>query len=392
MMESQRPIQLPALKTLLKSDLQDDARHLPRLESLAWSSPTSRTSPDDDDVRSVAEALVGLGSSVSPKSDSQPEQPLLQLLTQAHPRVGGTINGSMSAYTGAKAYTPPFVQASISLAERNIGSPVVNAVGSVSRMTGAESVARWYLTPKARPGDEAQGGRSKRRKIDEDEEVDWTYIRRGSLPSYGELTSRPPSYHEKASPERRPLAKTWSRNLMVSASGLGVALHECSRHSLTYCLQILSRSAVHISTVSDALKLVLEQYDEARSQHQNDPEPDEASRRLAETIQKHCDDIWQTLKDMVPSVSNSAGGALPSNAREFVRSQLMSLPQRWHRAADGQPGESNSGHAARRMLAFAQECLDMIGQVSQICRATLESAETWVNTAGRRPLPPPAKE
>lgn len=372
-------------------------------------------SPPGNSVNSPPRATPTLGTSRN-SSRVEPE-PLLELLTQAHPFVGGTINGSMSVYSGAKSYAPRFVQASINLAERNIGSPMVNAVGSVGRFTGAESVARWYLTPKEQcdtHSDDGQTRRGKRRRAMNDEmDIESgvgsprTAMRRDSVGSRAESlppyrASKPPSYREEASPDRThpydmTANRTWSQQFVLSASGLGVAVSDTSRRSLTYCLQLLGRSAEHIATVSDALKLVLEQYDQARDNwHQNHsapsregerpktPEHDDSARRLAGIIQKHCDDIWETLKGVVHSVSVSAGGALPNNAREFVRDQLMSLPRRWRAVSDSQTMESDTSRSAHRMIAFATEGLDMINQVSQMCRATLDSAEGWINMVGRR--------
>jgi transcriptional repressor OPI1 len=435
-------------------------------ESGSTFAPDSRTrtrsgvSLEDADVRDVAEALVGLGSSgmaylsyhsgsdgysadfttvrspatgaahvpshETPNSSAprealrQEQEPLLQLLTQAHPVPGAIINGSMSAYSGAKSIAPRFVQAGINVAERNIGTPVVSAVGSVGRMTGVEAAARWYLTPREQSDAgivEEETGRKKRRRVENDEmdveagvvsprsgmRRDSNDSRADSLPAY--RASRPPSYREEASPsaveranfDRPAHTRTWSQHLILSASGLGVAMSDTSRRTLLYCLQFLGRSAEHIATVSDALKLVLEQYDQAREHwHQNNhaaaengqrprtPDHDDSARRLAQIIQKHCDDIWQTLKGVVHSVSNSVGGALPANAREFVRRQLMSLPQRWRKVSDGQTSDSETSRGAHRMVAFATEGLDMIGQVSQMCKATLDSAEGWVSMVGRR--------
>lgn len=361
-----------------------------------------------------------------PQNAHDETEPLLHLLTQAHPWVGNPINASLTAYSTTKGYAPRFVQASADIMERNIASPMVSTVGSVGRMTGVESVARWYLTPRQQ-GDGEEGeeheGRSKRRRVMSDEmDVENGYhsprsaIRRDSqdsrtdsLPAYG--ASKPPSYREEMSPagversryrERPSHNRSWSSQLLYSASGLGVAMSDVSRKNLVYCLTLLARSAEHIATVTDALKLVLEQYDEAREHwhqhHQSSsatekgagtgegeqrprtPEHDEAARRLAEIIKKHCDDIWQTLKSVVHSVSVTVGGALPANARTFVRNQLMSLPVRWRRVSDhNQIGESETSRTANRMIAFATEGLDMIGQVNQVCRLTLESAEGWVN-------------
>ncbi|KAK6389382.1 hypothetical protein LTR65_006763 [Meristemomyces frigidus] len=338
---------------------------------------------------------------------------------QAHPWVGGPINASLTAYSTTKGYAPRFVQASADIVERSIASPVVSTVGSVGRMTGIESAARWYLTPRGQDGVEGgedYEGRSKRRRVmDDGTDMDPHSPRSGmrrdsqnsrtdSLPAY--RASKPPSYREEMSPpagaersrqnERPSHSRSWSSHLLYSASGLGVAMSDVSRRNLVYCLNLLGRSAEHIATVTNALKLVLEQYDQARDhwhqQRDSDtekgerpqtPEHDEAARRLAEIIKRHCDDIWQTLKGVVHSVSVTVGGALPANARNFVRNQLMSLPQRWRMVSDSQRGESETSRTANRMIAFATEGLDMIGQVSQVCRLTLESAEGWVQMVGR---------
>ncbi|KAK5120808.1 hypothetical protein LTR85_005875 [Meristemomyces frigidus] len=397
---------------------------------------------EDADIRDAAEALAELGrpgfarsppgnlahmqphanasANAHPQNDHQETEPLLHLLTQAHPWVGAPINASLTAYSTTKGYAPRFVQASANMMERSIASPMVSTVGSVGRMTGVESVARWYLTPRQQDdveGGDDRGARGKRRRVlhdDMDMEHGLHSPRSGmrrdsedskteSLPAY--RASKPPSYREEMSPagaersrqnERPSHNRSWSSQLLYSASGLGVAMSDVSRRNLVFCLNLLGRSAEHIATVTDALKLVLEQYDEAREQwHQHrdsatekgerprTPEHDEAARRLAEIIKKHCDDIWQTLKGVVHSVSVTVGGALPANARNFVRNQLMSLPQRWRMVSDSQTGESETSRTANRMIAFATEGLDMIGQVSQVCRLTLESAEGWVQMVGR---------
>lgn len=332
-------------------------------------------------------------------------EPLLQLFASKHPWVGGTmnasINSSMFVYNTTKHYSPRFVQYGANMVERNIATPMVNTVGSVGRYTGVEGGLRRYLDER-RPRD-IEKGDGERMEIDSED------IRRDSaegLPAY--RPSKPPSYREEYSPaaldrsqERPPHNRSWSSQvagqMFVMTSGLGVALSVTSRRSLQYCLQALGQATVHIATVSDALKMVLEQYDEARDSFhkQNEksmeegerpktPDHDEAARRLADIIKKHSDDIWTTLKQVTNYVSSSAGGALPENARHFVTNQLMSLPQRWHIVSANQTGESETSRGAHRMIAFATEGLDMMSQVSHVVKATLDSAERWLERVGRR--------
>jgi hypothetical protein len=345
----------------------------------------------------------GMRSSV--RESELETEPLLQLFASKHPWVGGTmnasINSSMFVYNTTKHYSPRFVQYGANLVERNIATPMANTVGSVGRYTGVEGGIRRYLDER-RPRDVEKG--------DEDSmDIDSENIRRDSaenLPPY--RASKPPSYREEYSPaaldrsqQRPPHTRSWSSQMagqmFVMTSGLGVALSVTSRRSLQYCLQFLSQATVHIATVSDALKMVLEQYDEARdSFHKNNeksmeegqrpktPDHDEAARRLADIIKKHSDDIWTTLKQVTNYVSSSAGGALPDNARHFVTNQLMSLPQRWRLVSANQTGESETSRGAHRMVAFATEGLDMMSQVSHVVKATLDSAERWLERAGRR--------
>jgi len=191
--------------------------------------------------------------------------------------------------------------------------------------------------------------------------------------------------------------RSWSSQIVVATSGLGIALSDTSRNSLVYCLGLLSRSAEHIATVTEALQIVLEQYDQARDhwhqQHDTSiekgerpqtPDHDESARRLAAVIKKHSDDIWETLKRVVASVSNTTGGALPANARGFVRDQLMSLPHRWRLVSAYQTGDSETSRNAHRMVAFAMQGLEMMTEVSKVCQATLDSAERWLDMVGRR--------
>ena len=345
------------------------------------------------------------GMHASVRENELETEPLLQLFASKHPWVGGTmnasINSSMFVYNTTKHYSPRFVQYGANLVERNIATPMANTVGSVGRYTGVEGGLRRYLD-EGRPRDIEKG--------DEDRmDIDSDNIRRDSaenLPPY--RSSKPPSYREEYSPaaldrsqQRPPQNRSWSSQvagqMFVMTSGLGVALSVTSRRSLQYCLQFLSQATVHIATVSDALKMVLEQYDEARdSWHKNNeksmeegqrpktPDHDEAARRLADIIKKHSDDIWTTLKQVTNYVSSSAGGALPDNARHFVTNQLMSLPQRWRLVSANQTGESETSRGAHRMVAFATEGLDMMSQVSHVVKATLDSAERWLERAGRR--------
>ncbi|KAF2721147.1 Opi1-domain-containing protein [Polychaeton citri CBS 116435] len=427
---------------------------------------SSSVSIDDPDVRIAAEALSGLGNPdfihsptrqatnhmpshasptinarAAPTSNISPQQdpePLFELLAQAHPWVHGTINGSLSAYATTKNYSPRFVQYGARLVERGITIPVA----SVGRMTGVEDGLRRYLGGNAHPSHDLEmgsAGSKKRRRLTDEDLDDHTMgglitprasrsdsqdSRVEPLPAYG--SSKPPSYREASSPpaterfrqydqpsdDQRSWSSHMAGQVLVVTSGLGVALSERSRQSLSFCLTLLAHSAQHVTNVMEALKLVLEEYDHGREAWQpaterdsktptaavtqenadatgrpKTPEQNDAARRLAQVIKRHSDDIWSTLRNVVSSISNQAGGALPENARQFVRTQLLSLPQRWrvvshHENNGGISSETSRG--AHRMVEFAKEGLDMMSQVTQIIKATLDSAESWLEMAGRR--------
>lgn len=412
-------------------------------------------SMDDPDVRLAAEALSGLGNpdfvrsptarslTLSARSPTAEPEPILSLLTSNHPWLGGTINGSISAYNTTKGYTPRFVQYGAELLERNIGSPMVNTVSSVGRRTGMEKNLRRYLGEQHRrpsdleAGDEDSSRKRQRRAsptptndaMDVDESLPRTRAtsrssNAESLPAYDD--QRSPTYEEAIiSPAQSLNGKeldqqqqqdrrvNWSTQLIMTTSGLGVALSDASLRSLKLCLGLLRSATTHIDSVMKALKLVLEEYEaalksrrqkdiEARSMEKGelngtmaqmglvDADEDDQVKVIADKIKKLSNDIWTTLQSVVQSVSRYTGGALPQNASQVVRLQLLSVPQRWQLAGRN----ANTGHeegeevrGANRMLAFAKEGLDMMGQITTVVDGTVQSAETWLGRMGRRPPP-----
>jgi hypothetical protein len=380
------------------------------------------------------------------ETPAEPQQPMLSLLTSNHPWLGGTISGSLAAYNLTKDYSPRFVKYGAELVERNVGSPMVNTVSSVGRRTGMEKNLRRYLGEQhRRPSDLEQGDTDAPRKrqrarspanADAMEVDSRTSSRtRGgsqsscneSLPAYDD--QRSPNYEENATmtepptptgkePERRPQSTAvqdrrvaWSTQLIMTTSGLGVALSAASLRSLKQCLHLLRGATSHIDSVMRALKLLLAEYEAAlqhrRNSSSSDTTPhvkaeeegeskDDEVRHIAEKIKTLSSDIWQTLQSVVQSVSRYTGGALPQNASQVVRTQLLSVPQRWQlagrRTAVGQPrdeeaGEGEAVRGANRMMAFAIEGLDMMGQITTVVDGTVQSAESWLARIGRAPPP-----
>ncbi|KAF9737413.1 hypothetical protein PMIN03_000899 [Paraphaeosphaeria minitans] len=429
----------------------------------------SVVSMEDPDVRLAAEALSGLGNpdfarsptsrsiTLSARESTVEPEPLLNLLTSAHPWLGGSINGSISAYNTTKTYSPRIFKYGAELIERNIGSPVVNTVSSVGRRTGVEQNLRRYLGEvHRRPSDLEQGDADRAGKrprvmspragepadvmdmdmdIESESEYAISRARGGSQSSFAESLPayddhRSPKYEEttvvtidpatgkevRTSRERPQSTQdrrvNWSTQLIMTTSGLGVALSDTSLKSLKLCLRLLRGATKHIDSVMRALKLVVDEYETAlrNARHSNGTYADEKDatmvdsssaqdaqvRAIADRMKQLSSDIWTTLQSVVTSVSRYTGGALPQNASQVVRTQLLSVPQRWQLAsrttATGNEGGEGGGEEVRganRMLAFASEGLDMMGQITTVVDGTVQSAEGWLSRIGRQPTQQP---
>ncbi|OTA90036.1 hypothetical protein M434DRAFT_23137 [Hypoxylon sp. CO27-5] len=411
--------------------------------SSGLSAPSS-VSLDDPDVRMAAEALGDLradfvsspsnkhapapGSPNSQTNGSHPE-PLISLLTTSHPLLATTIEGATSAYVSSKNYSPRF-KSSAEYVEGYV-IPIANTVGSVGRVTGVEGGVRWFLgggrRHKSQSSDleAADMGSNKRRRVDgtgtfketTPEPASGAQTPRASfdnsrdrrlsvastvdtLPAYDEFRS--PPYAEQFAPsETRPNSAAWQSRLIMSTSGLSIAMSEESLRSLKYCLSWLRWANVRIGNVINSLKSTMEKYEKSESERTEGDHPMDGTASTSESADrsqlaaKIADlrlDVLRTLQDVINTVSRYAGGALPENARELVRRHLTSLPQRFRVASmigDGaQNGsrteEKETRESAQRVLVLAKEGLDMMSQVSGVLDGTIVSAEEWCDRLGRR--------
>ncbi|CAK3828530.1 Hypothetical predicted protein [Lecanosticta acicola] len=360
----------------------------------------------NSDVRSSrSQSMNGIANGSPNGTHSTEPEPILELVSQVHPWVGGTINASVSAYTTTKYYSPRIVQWGVQAMERNVGTPVFSAVGSVGRFTGIEGNIRRHLEDR-RPGDLERNAGSAMEIDGQDTAVARLGRNGEQLPAYG--ASRPPSYREEESPasvdrtngvatrDRPPANRSWSSQVWVTTSGLSVALSTTSRQSLRFCLKLLADQIGNVNQLTRALSMLLQDYEETRrrayntdsamekGQRPSTPDRDEGARRIAESIRQTSENIWQALRQVTTAVSNYCGGALPDNARQFVRAQLLSLPARWRLVTQSHTSESNTTRAAQRMIDFAGQGLDMMSEVSGVLQATLESAEGWLARVGRQ--------
>ncbi|CAD0045938.1 unnamed protein product [Aureobasidium pullulans] len=365
---------------------------------------STSVSMDDPDVRLAAEALSGLGNpdfARSPKnrpSASKPSpartstssnkdlEPLLDLLVDAHPWVGNTVNGSLSAYNATKNFSPRIVRYGVHLVERNVGSPVASTVSNIGRRTGVEGGIRRYLDSRrpSSPAMDPTHGSKRRRVTSDDMEIDRNPQEPGLqdsqefLPAY--QANKPPSYREEVSPhgsersralERPPINRSWSTKIFISTSALGVALSDSSLRSLQYCVKLLSSATEHVESTEAGIIIEIKSGNER----------DQSTEMLARRIKSLCDDIWHTIQTVVNSVSTYAGGALPENARNISATKADGGED--GKAIEGQNADENTRKAAHRMIAFATEGLDMMAQVNNVVGITLQSAENWLQSLGR---------
>lgn len=423
---------------------------------------------DDPDVRLAAEALGDLradfvssppadSSSLPPmsppiapfqlqqtKPKSPKPEPLLSLLTTAHPLVASTIGGASSAYGGAKNFSPRF-KSGAEYVEGYL-TPIANTVNSVGRVTGVEGGVRWFLGAGRRhpapTSDPDSNGSNKRRRtgessstssdangspdngLDDSSSVMSKTPRRLStastvdtLPAYDD--QRSPAYSETAPATHKPPgSQPWQTRLMMSTSGLSVAMSAESLRSLKYCLRWLRWTNDHMNRAILNLKHALEEYEKAERKERSEggpstdspsdaeamdvdgaeksqENPNPSRSELAARINSLKGDILKSLQDVINNVSKYAGGALPENARVLVRRHLTSLPQRFRLATmserqSGDPnrdGDSAMREGAQKVLVLAKEGLDMVTQVTGVLDGTIVSAEQWCERMGKRRNP-----
>lgn len=326
--------------------------------------------------------------------DSQPE-PLLSLLTSQHPIAASLINGSLSAYKTTQSYIPGAY-----FVERNVGLPLA---GTIGRVTGVEGGLRWALQ-RRESSDQTQGQR-KPDLVPLNGSTNGVDVEKGfgdrpagggmrrssqlsfaeSLPAYDEAGRSPPYQEQQLvlqSRERQP-PPGWRAQLMITTSGLGIAMRDESLQSLRYCLSWLTWANQRLGGAIQNLKDLLDRWDG----QQSDQERESRQATLSARIAALKTDVLSTLKQVMEVVSNYAGGALPENARNLVHRHLTSLPHRFSLASANSSNAENGSEAASsayRVMVLAQEGLDMMSQVSRVVNDTLVSAESWCEKLGKR--------
>jgi hypothetical protein len=360
----------------------------------------------------------------------QGKEPLLSLITTSYPLLGSTIEGATSAYNQSKNFSP-HLRSGAEYIEEYL-TPVAKAVGTVGRKTGVEGGVRWILGASRKhrrrhqTGSDLESGSNKRRKakLSEKEKeafdgsfpeyVGFNKDRRTSistidtLPAYDDHKS--PAYTEDVERDaENPLrpgssSSQWSSRLIVTTSGLGVAMKQESLRNLKYCVSRLRDVNGYVLDKLMSLTQTIEQYDAATARKEGEVdamtdgsaprwEADGDRSELMSRMNVLKNDIYKAIHGVMQLVSRYAGSALPENARDLVYRQLMSLPARYQflvaRETSAQPRKTAdqdtlTRDAARLALLFAKEGLHMVTQVSDILDRTIASAEQWCEMLGKQ--------
>lgn len=278
-------------------------------------------------------------------------------------------------YKTAQQYTPGG-----EWTEKNLGLPLARTTAKIS---GAEAVARWALQPRQGTRPPSTPDVEKQvLEISPEGVVRQRDLARGEqLPPYNDGDRSPPySEHMQLSRDQQPAG--WRQQLIITTSGLGVAMSDESIRSLKYCLGMLRWANGRLGGAVQSLKDLLLQWEQRPS---GPITANDSALRQSIAVVKA--DVLNVLKQVVNVISTYAGGALPENARRLVHQQLVSLPQRFSTAARRSSDEEHNDAAANnanRALVLAQEGLDMMNQVSRVVNDTLVSAEDWIEKLGRR--------
>lgn len=302
------------------------------------------------------------------------------------------INGSISIYKAAQTVTPGGYWT-----EQHVGLPLAR---HTARISGVESGLRSFLEPKQdaqHPPNAQQPGTPDIEKGYLDVTPQGSVYRVLSpgeqLPAYN-AGDRSPPYSEQIQLSRSGPAQAWPQRLMVTTSGLGVAMSEESIRSLKYCLSWLKWANDNLGSAVGKLKDLLQQWERRSSQVSQPMTASSADHAaLAARIAQLKAEVLATLKQVVNIVSTYAGSALPENAKRLVHCHLVTLPQRFNIASsrrlseENQQGVDQAAKNANRALILAQEGLDMMNQVQRVVNDTLVSAEDWCNRLGRRRHP-----
>lgn len=224
-----------------------------------------------------------------------------------------------------------------------------------------------------------------------------------------ELQQRPPAEVVQSSRAGRSRWQSLVIEAGVTAGGIGAAVSEESMKSLKYCLHWLHYATAHLDHQVGILREFILSLS---SQHRGDALMRSEDARAASILDGIKRDVVETIRKVVDVVSTYAGAALPEQAKRYVRSSILGLPEKWARAMQGQDQSqalngtshnpqdeatrstagaaepsafdesqptgttpSPTQNAAERTLTFAVESLDMLRGVLGIFNDSVDRAD-----------------
>ncbi|KAK3328623.1 transcription factor Opi1 [Cercophora scortea] len=364
----------------------------------------------------------GTGEGAGNQQGREPE-PILTLIT-SQPLLAATFEGAVSAYNTGKNLSP-HLRTGANYIEGYL-SPMAKVVGNVGRRTGVEGSIRWIFSSSGRKNRHAsdlesgEGASHKRRRVKLTEKemeahgrdsdyVEYGTGRRMSTSTIGTVDTLP-AYDTKSSPAYTEMAERSStdeagssspqrqlKKLVITSSGLGVAMKEGSRQKLLIIIEWLRRTNATIAERVKELQDMLKRYDAVASNDGEDHEmgdsQEAASRsQLISGMMRLKHDIYDLIKTSIDYISKHTGAVVPQNVAVLVTGHLRSLPGRypWQTMA-AIKAENQAGASPERakretfnvVLLFAEEGLEMIAKVQKLLECTLHSARAWAESLGR---------
>ncbi|CCC11844.1 putative clock-controlled gene-8 [Sordaria macrospora k-hell] len=346
---------------------------------------------------------------------NQEPEPLLSLITTAHPIIESTVQRSSHLYTKTKNFSPR-IRSGLEYVEGSL-IPVADTVNNVGRRTGIESGVRWILGKRTKSSsDTRESGQNKRHmasrpmngtgseaRFSEASTTDGS--RRTSistietLPAYDD--QRSPAYDETVEQNGQSLdpksalhSQMGSGRVQVTTSSLKETMKEESLRSLKYVLETLRDVTNTLQQGTNELSSVLDQYDRTTTRRDGEDHvmtdgsaPEEDRTKLVERMTELRQNIYSNIKDVSSVVSNYTGAALPENAGNLVRHHLLSLPMVWSQASKKTSSEQPNSQdpnalvrkAAKVALSFSKEGLHIFSQIMEIIRTATDHAEDWRN-------------
>jgi len=342
---------------------------------------------------------------------------MLSLITTYSPMTATAIGGIASAYNSGKNYSPHFKNGAEYL-ERTAFPPIANAVSHVGRKTGVENTVRWFLR-RHKPSDSDAGDRGhyKRRRMmrggkdaeaarstsdlsSRDEERRISIDTVDTLPAYNDDQASP-EYSRVALYENQGSSTTRSRStgplqhVIVSTSGLAIAMKDESLKSLKHCLVLVRTGNEGLRRQVEHLTATIQEY-ESHKAGENESAANGSSSHSAQTADRTAllarmtdlrDTVLKSLSESCLVVSQYTGNALPENAQKIVKGLILSLIPKHGKLLDqlrkAQPDtvdhEVKTVQRAQLAYLFAKEGLQTMTQVSDVLNRTILSAEEWLD-------------